>query len=321
MVRLDLSFVDGRNYQRVGLAEPAPTGRGRVPPAGATIPSSPGDPADETRIVMPEAPGFVDDHLLRIGTYDFHCEHPIRQVPPGRLPVEKVRGLVEDYIDMCRALQPTRIVELGVYKGGSTALLSELVGPEKLVSIEFTPTPVELLDGYIEERGLGDVVRPFYGVDQSDRVRVAEIVRAEFGGRPIDLVIDDASHLYEESRSSFETLFPHVRPGGLFLLEDWCWQHQVADAATRPNLSEQARQAIAKRMESVAAGEATATVPMSRLVLELILARASSGEAVADVTIGSYWAAVRRGPGHLDPDTFRVTDLFEDHFGLLDPAR
>ena len=40
---------------------------------------------------------------------------------------------------------------------------------------------------------------------------------------PPDLIIDDASHLYSETKTSFETLFPQLRPGGLYIIEDWSW--------------------------------------------------------------------------------------------------
>jgi hypothetical protein len=43
----------------------------------------------------------------------------------------------------------------------------------------------------------------------------------EFGQDPLDLVIDDASHLYGPSLATFETLFPALREGGLYVLEDW----------------------------------------------------------------------------------------------------
>jgi hypothetical protein len=57
--------------------------------------------------------------------------------------------------------------------------------------------------------------------------------------------------------------------------------------------------------------------PLTRLVIELLLARASSGDAVQEISVGPYWVAVRRGPGALDPVTFRVADLFHDHYDLL----
>jgi predicted O-methyltransferase YrrM len=264
---------------------------------------------------------FVDDRLLRIGTFAFHCEHPIGVVPAGRLPVEKPRPLVEAYIELSHTLRPRRIVELGVYKGGSTALLSELTDPEKIVAFELSAQPVEVLTAYVAERGRSDTIRPYYGVNQADRDRISSVLDAEFGDEPLDLVIDDASHLYDESTASFETLFPRLRPGGLYLVEDWRWQHQVADAAAASaqstDLPERAQHAIVARMLEVAEGRVEPVVPLSRLVLELVLARASSGDIVADVVIGPYWAAVRRGPSALDAGTFRVAGAYKDRFNLL----
>ena len=52
-----------------------------------------------------------------------------------------------------------------------------------------------------------------------------DIVQHEFCGSPLDLVIDDASHLYEPTKASFETLFPMLRPGGIYIIEDWGWAH------------------------------------------------------------------------------------------------
>ncbi len=38
-------------------------------------------------------------------------------------------------------------------------------------------------------------------------------------------MIDDASHDYHLTRRAFEILFPHVRPGGFYVIEDWGWAH------------------------------------------------------------------------------------------------
>ncbi|MER6912308.1 hypothetical protein ABT354_11605 [Streptomyces sp. NPDC000594] len=53
--------------------------------------------------------------------------------------------------------------------------------------------------------------------DQNDPDRLAEIA-AEYG--PFDIVIDDGSHINEHVRTSFHALFPHVRTGGLYVIED-----------------------------------------------------------------------------------------------------
>ncbi|MEU3906544.1 class I SAM-dependent methyltransferase [Streptomyces goshikiensis] len=53
--------------------------------------------------------------------------------------------------------------------------------------------------------------------DQSDPDYLRSI--AEEHG-PFDIVIDDGSHINDHIRTSFQALFPHVRPGGLYVIED-----------------------------------------------------------------------------------------------------
>ena len=60
---------------------------------------------------------------------------------------------------------------------------------------------------------------------------LARRVDAAFGNRPLDLVMDDASHLGPQTRASFETLFPRLRAGGLYIIEDWSWHLQGLDLA------------------------------------------------------------------------------------------
>jgi len=50
------------------------------------------------------------------------------------------------------------------------------------------------------------------------------IVRNELANE-LDLVVDDASHTYEQTKASFEILFPLLRPGGIYVIEDWSWAH------------------------------------------------------------------------------------------------
>jgi cephalosporin hydroxylase len=64
-----------------------------------------------------------------------------------------------------------------------------------------------------------------YGVSQDDAKKLKEIVNTDFGGE-LDLVVDDASHFYEQTKTSFKTLFPLVRLGGLYIVEDWSWSFQ-----------------------------------------------------------------------------------------------
>ena len=36
-------------------------------------------------------------------------------------------------------------------------------------------------------------------------------------------MLDDASHELDYTRASFNTLFPRLRSGGLYIIEDWSW--------------------------------------------------------------------------------------------------
>lgn len=264
---------------------------------------------------------WTDEHHLRVGSCDFFCRFPLRAVPDGHLPVLKPREAIEAYAELAAAGPRPNIVELGIKRGGSTALLRELFRPQKLVAVELAAEPALALTRYIAEQSQEEVVHPYYGVDQADRARLTEILDAEFGDQPLDLVVDDASHRYVESVASFEVLFPRLRPGGHLLLEDWLWEHVLAGGmqAARQAGGEQ-RATVAARVgdamaERTARGDGAPT-PFSQLVIELVLARACS-ETVASLQIGPSWVGVERGEGDLDPDSFRLGDLYHDHFAQV----
>jgi demethylmacrocin O-methyltransferase len=62
----------------------------------------------------------------------------------------------------------------------------------------------------------GPRIRTIQG-DQGDPAFLADLAR-ELG--PFDIVIDDGSHENEHVRTSFHALLPHVRDGGLYIVED-----------------------------------------------------------------------------------------------------
>lgn len=57
-------------------------------------------------------------------------------------------------------------------------------------------------------------------------MKLTSILDDEFGARPLDLIIDDASHFYVQTRTSFQIAFSRLRPGGVFVIEDWGWAHR-----------------------------------------------------------------------------------------------
>ncbi len=142
----------------------------------------------------------------------------------------KMKPLVDEYIDYfgnrVRDDRFHNVIELGLFEGGSVPFWFELLRPERQVGVDIqAKADSPYFDEYLDSRGLRDRIHTYWRTDQADGKRLLRICRERFGDAPIDLVIDDASHFYEETLASFETLFPLLRPGGLFLIEDWAWFH------------------------------------------------------------------------------------------------
>ncbi len=231
---------------------------------------------------------WIGEDEFSIGEIHYECRPAIRECFESssvHFCLRKPREAVEAYERLLGRLQPQRVVELGLMKGGSTALIAQLANPAKLVGVELTTQPILGLDDFIAESGLRDRLAIHYGVDQADRERLAAIAAREFGGSDLDLVIDDASHQLAETRATFETLFPLLGEGGEFLLEDWAWAHAAVEMWPRKP-------------------------PLTSLLFALTVVCAHSPEVVAGIEIEPGWALIRRGPARLAAG-FRI----EDHCG------
>ncbi len=258
------------------------------------------------------------DHFSVDGT-EFVCDYRDGSTA-DRFYLIKDPRFLDQYRSLCEEFQGARIVELGIAEGGSLALLALLTQPTKLVGLDLEPDPVSALADFITARGLGDRITTHHGVDQADREAVGQIVAAEMGGHPIDLVIDDASHQLDATRTSFETLFPRLRPGGLYVVEDWNQDHAFRDgiiAGLQQASAEERAQFWAEAGKDQTPAQDRPR-PLCDLAVELLMARASeSQQAVAEVGLGQFSLWVRRGPADLDPASFRLSDLVSDHFGYL----
>ena len=101
-----------------------------------------------------------------------------------------------------------RLLELGVFKGGSLEMWRKYFGPEATIfGIDIEPKCA----GYVDEPN-----RVRIG-SQADGEFLQSVV-AEMGG--LDVVIDDGSHKASHQRASFKALFPLLADGGLYLIED-----------------------------------------------------------------------------------------------------
>lgn len=147
----------------------------------------------------------------------------------GRRQIEQFELLFQQF----PRLVPRRVVELGIWEGGSVVFWQEWLRPEKHVAIDVLDRgDSPHFQRYIDERRLANKVVTYWGVSQAAREQLTAIVAAEFAGSAVDLIIDDASHDLAATRASFEVLFPLLGPGGLYIVEDWNWGLEpIRDAA------------------------------------------------------------------------------------------
>ena len=194
--------------------------------------------------------------------------------------VVKSDALLAHYEQM-KSRAPRTIMEVGVFQGGSMVFLDKLFAPEKIVGVDIKREPIPALDNYISER---PHMKMYYARSQ-DKPGTLMAARENFP-TGIDLVIDDASHLYEPSRGTFQMLFPLVRVGGEYLIEDWAWSHRKNRQA--PNATWHDKPAL------------------TNLVLELVIL-SSARSAIESVLVTSDFVSVRRGFGPLPKDFFDLS--------------
>ena len=197
-----------------------------------------------------------------------------------RLLLLKAKWQLEQYLSLGTESQPQRIVELGIWQGGSTVFFEKAFHPLKLVAFDYGK-PAPALDAYIVQNGLQDRLKPNYGVNQADRATVGAIVDKEFRGERLDLVVDDASHLLRETRESFNLLFPRLRPGGTYVIEDWGWEHWGTAWHRTPFVG---------------------TPPLTKLIFEICMTVASRRDITASILVLPAMAVVRRGDAELGVD-------------------
>lgn len=104
--------------------------------------------------------------------------------------------------------QGARLLELGVLKGQSLLLWRAWLGNAEVHGADINRFHPRLI------RGIEGIT--YHVVDCSDR----EALGRMFAGQTWDVVIDDASHELDQQRVSYEVLWPQVRAGGLYVIED-----------------------------------------------------------------------------------------------------
>ena len=120
-------------------------------------------------------------------------------------------GLMEEYKSILRPLIhcPVTLLEVGIARGGSILYWDDFFRhPDtRIIGID-----IKLPDIEMPKRVTMHVC------DQNDRNELVRIARS-YG--QFDLIIDDGSHQAKETRTCFDALYPFLKLGGYYVIEDW----------------------------------------------------------------------------------------------------
>lgn len=104
--------------------------------------------------------------------------------------------------------KPVRVLEIGVYRAGGLRMLRHYLGDQATI--------VGLDVDDLAKAAAGESFEVVLG-DQASRETLESI---NFKHGPFDIVIDDGGHTMEQQITTIETLFPLMRDGGTFIVED-----------------------------------------------------------------------------------------------------
>jgi hypothetical protein len=102
--------------------------------------------------------------------------------------------------------EPITLLEIGVLGGASLAMWGDYFSAAQIVGVDINPECTKYATGRCQVE-IGSQADPEF----------LEIL----GHRYVpDVVIDDGSHLADHVILTFRTLWPHLRPGGIYIVED-----------------------------------------------------------------------------------------------------
>lgn len=136
---------------------------------------------------------------------------------------------LRSYEDYFRPLldQDIKLLELGIFKGGSLLLWRDYFEKGLIVGLDVQPVNLEDRTGRIR----------IYQGKQQDK-KLLDQIALETAPEGFDVIIDDCSHIGELTRLSFWHLFDsHLKPGGLYVIEDWSasyWDTSFDGVGFRP---------------------------------------------------------------------------------------
>lgn len=102
--------------------------------------------------------------------------------------------------------KPVRLLELGIAGGGSLRYWADYFPQGTIWGLDLHPPPIN---------------HPRIETIQADQGNIEVLDKLSRNAGPWDIIIDDCSHLGHLTERSYDALFPHLVPGGIYAIEDW----------------------------------------------------------------------------------------------------
>jgi SAM-dependent methyltransferase len=237
------------------------------PAAGRARKADPASPWDKW-------PKWTSDQTFSTPNFNFNCSVSDYTGKSGKKEIAllKDRAFLDVYRKLAANEKVDNVFEIGFFQGGMPLFLSDMIKPKRTVAVDWHPASPELMS-ILAEKNLTGRIELIGNIDQADTKTLRKIVQSKFGGEELDLIIDDCSHYYGNTKGCFEQLFGYLRPGGKYIIEDWGWTHW-------PGAPWQTKDSHFNGMPS-----------MSNLVFEIIMAFASNKDLIASIELPT-WACM-----------------------------
>lgn len=222
---------------------------------------------------------WIDENTLKTPNFVFSCSTTNfrEKTTKERIIFLKTREFLKIYDGLLTA-DTKCVFELGFFRGGMPLMLADTTPIKKIVAVDFRPPTRTILD-HIARAKLRNRVKLYGKIDQGDKTALRTVLDKEFSDKPLDLIMDDCSHEYQQTKASFEATFGYLKPGGKFVIEDWGWAHWTGEHWQSEKSQYHGHPA------------------MTNVLFEIIMAQASAPGIISKVEIlNPALAVVTRGP-------------------------
>jgi hypothetical protein len=121
---------------------------------------------------------------------------------------DEPHGYMPDYDNLVSSIGPDAVVcEVGVLRGESLFMWQKLIPQGQIIGVDRDPAAKW-------PEGTCKIL-----AEQDDPELAGKV--SEFAPDGCDMIVDDASHIAHLTAATFKTLWPLVKPGGYYVVEDW----------------------------------------------------------------------------------------------------